>query len=99
MATPEYLGSGLKDGVNMGRSATDLIGFYGLATPIAQRAGAAQAAITDASGGAAAATNGVLTITGTYNAAILSNAFATIIAQGNELRAAMVALNLIKGAA
>lgn len=87
------------DGYNFGQSTTDKIGFYGLATPIAQRAGAAQAAITDASGGAAAATNGVLTITGTYNATILSNALATIIAQGNEMRAALVALGLIKGAA
>ena len=39
----EYLGSGNDDGVNHGRSTTDKIGFYGLATPIVQRAGAAQA--------------------------------------------------------
>lgn len=31
------------DGNNFGQSITDKIGFYGLATPIAQRAGAAQA--------------------------------------------------------
>jgi hypothetical protein len=31
------------DGNNFGQSTTDKIGFYGLATPIAQRAGAAQA--------------------------------------------------------
>jgi hypothetical protein len=36
MATPEYLGSGLPDGVNLGRATTDKIGFYGLATPIVQ---------------------------------------------------------------
>ena len=30
----EYLGSGNDDGVLLGRSATDKIGFYGLATPI-----------------------------------------------------------------
>lgn len=87
------------DGYNFGQSTADKIGFYGLATPIAQRAGAAQAAITDASGGTGAATNGVLTLTGTYNSTILANAIATLIVQGNELRAAMVALNLIKGAA
>lgn len=39
----EYLGTGQDDGVNHGRSSTDKIGFYGLATPISQRAGAAQA--------------------------------------------------------
>ena len=31
------------DGAVFGNSTTDKIGFYGLATPIAQRAGAAQA--------------------------------------------------------
>jgi len=39
----EYLGSGNDDGVNLGRSSTDKIGFYGLATPIVRRSGAAQA--------------------------------------------------------
>lgn len=32
----EYLGSGNDDGVLLGRSSTDKIGFYGLATPIAR---------------------------------------------------------------
>jgi hypothetical protein len=32
----EYLGTGNDDGVNFGRSTTDKIGFYGLATPIVQ---------------------------------------------------------------
>lgn len=31
------------DGNNFGQSTSDKIGFYGLATPISQRAGAAQA--------------------------------------------------------
>lgn len=39
----EYLGTGNDDGVDMGRSSSDKLGFYGLATPISQRAGAAQA--------------------------------------------------------
>lgn len=38
----EYLGTGNDDGVDLGRSTSDKIGFYGLATPISQRAGAAQ---------------------------------------------------------
>jgi hypothetical protein len=46
-----------------------------------------------------AATNGVLTLTGTYNSTILANAIATMIAQGNGLRSALVSLGLIKGAA
>jgi hypothetical protein len=32
----EYLGTGNDDGVNLGRSTTDKIGFYGLSTPIVQ---------------------------------------------------------------
>jgi hypothetical protein len=39
----EYLGTGNDDGVDLGRSSTDKIGFYGLATPIVKRSGAAQA--------------------------------------------------------
>jgi hypothetical protein len=39
----EYLGTGNDDGVVFGRSSTDKIGFYGLATPIVRRSGAAQA--------------------------------------------------------
>jgi hypothetical protein len=39
----EYLGTGNDDGVVLGRATSDKIGFYGLATPISQRAGAGQA--------------------------------------------------------
>ena len=85
------------DGTSLGYNTSDLLTFYG-GTPRAQPSGAAQAAITDASGGAAAPTNGVLTITGTYNSAIIANALATIIAQGNAIRAALVSLNLMAGA-
>lgn len=99
MATPEYLGTGNDDGVNLGRSITDKIGFYGLATPIAQPSGAAQAAVTDGSTGTAAATNGIAALTGTYNSTLLINAIATLAAQGNALRNALVSLGLIKGAA
>lgn len=85
-------------GYTVGQSATDLVGFYG-APPIAQKAAAAQAAVTDASGGTAAATNGILTLTGTYNSTIIADAIATLAAQGNALRAALVSLGLIKGSA
>ena len=92
------VGSNSPDGDTLGATTSDLISFYGV-TPIVQRVGAAGAAITDAPGGTAAATNGVLTITGTFNSAILANAFATVIAQTNELRATLVAYGLHKGAA
>lgn len=37
----EYAGTGNDDGINLGRSATDKIGFYGT-TPVAQRASSNQ---------------------------------------------------------
>lgn len=92
----EYIGMNAPDGTVLGYDSTELIGFYG-ATPIARLGITAQGAITDASGGTAAATNGILTITGTYNSAILANAIATLAAQGNALRNALVSLGLIKG--
>jgi hypothetical protein len=92
----------------VGQSASDLVGFYG-ATAIVQPSGSGQGAvtaITDASGGTGAYTNGILTITGTYNQAILANAIATLVLQGNankvlvnQLRSDLVSLGLIKGSA
>jgi hypothetical protein len=93
----QQLSQAAPEGVSLGQSATDTISFYG-ATPISQPTAAAQAAVTDASGGAAAATNGILTLTGTYNSTILANAIATLAAQTNAVRAALVSLGLIKGA-
>lgn len=50
MATIQYIGDRGTDGVvirgtkvTMGDSATDTIGFYGVATPVAQRASSVQA--------------------------------------------------------
>ena len=85
-------------GMAVGQSSTDLVGFYG-AAPIAQPAGAAQAAVTDGSTGTAAPTNGIAPLTGTYNSTLLINAIATLAAQGNALRNALVSLGLIKGGA
>lgn len=85
------------DGFIVGQNATtSKVGFYGT-TPIIQRTNAAQAAVVDTSGGTATALTGITTITGTYNSVILANAIATIAAQTNELRAALVAVGLIKG--
>lgn len=86
----------MPDGQIMGQSASSKIAFYG-STGITQPTAAAQAAVTDASGGTAAPTNGILTLTGTYNSAIIGNAIATLAAQGNALRSALVSLGLIKG--
>ncbi len=85
-------------GLSVGAAATDLVAFYG-STPIAQPSGAAQAAVTDSSGGTAAATNGIAVLTGTYNSTLIVNAIATLAAQSNALRNALVSLGLIKGSA
>ena len=87
-------------GLNVGQGAasTDLLGFYGV-TPVVQPSGAAQAEITDSSGGTASATTGIQALTGTYNSTLLINAIATLAAQGNALRSALVLTGVIKGSA
>lgn len=85
MPTPSFVGSGDPDGEVLGRSGGKL-GFYGLATPIAQRTGSAQVALTlttAVSGGFGHGT---------------SAAFAAHIAQIEEIRASLVAYGLIAGA-
>lgn len=94
--TAVQISNATSDGTTLGQSASDKLGFYG-ATPVTQPTAAAQATITDASGGVAAPTNGVLTLTGTYNSTIIANALATVIAQSNATRAALVSLGLLKG--
>lgn len=88
----KQLSDGGTDGVTVGQSSTDLVSFYG-GTPRARPA--VPAAITDASGGVAAVTNGVLTLTGTYNSTILANAIATIIASQTSMRAALVSVGIV----
>lgn len=98
MAIGNHLSDRNPDGTALGFTAADKISFYG-STPIVQPTGAAQAAITDGSTGTAAATNGIAALTATYNSTLLINAIATLAAQGNALRNALVSLGLISGAA
>ena len=72
-------------GYEVGQSITDLVGFYGTA-PIAQRAGAAQAAVTTTAS------------TSTSPFGYTQAQADAIVALVNELRAAAVASGLIKGA-
>ena len=97
MASPDFVGSGCPDGASVGRSGGKL-GFYGLATNIVQPSGAAQAAITDGSGGTAAPTNGIAALTCSYNSTILAIGIASLAAQGYSLRSSLVNLGLIAGA-
>lgn len=84
-------------GYTLGQSITDLVSLYGV-TPVAQRAGADQVAITAAAG--TKISTGILADgTGTYSQTITNNNNATIAAALSEIRAALVAIGIIKGAA
>jgi hypothetical protein len=89
-------------GYKIGTTATQLVGFHG-ATPVAQRAGAAQGAVTaTVSTNIAAFTDppsaAEMALLRTFVNALKTDA-AAIIVLVNELRAAQVAKGLIKGAA
>lgn len=86
MAAGEVLGNGNPDGVTMGETATELISFYG-ATPVVQRAGAAQAAAPAGGTGVAA---------GAYDTAANRDLLINLV---NEMRTVLVNLGLMKGAA
>ena len=82
-----HLSDGNDDGTVIGQSATDKISFHN-ATPIVQRSGAAEAAV--------ATTGSTTTTPYGYTTAAQADAIVTLV---NELRAAMVAVGLIKGSA
>lgn len=94
--TPGYFAGQSVDGYSVGQSALDNIGFYG-ATPQTQPTNAAQAAITDGSAGTASATSGIQALTSSYNSGLLANSIATLAAQTNAIRNALVSLGIIKG--
>jgi UDP-N-acetyl-D-mannosaminuronic acid transferase (WecB/TagA/CpsF family) len=83
----KYLSDQNPDGTVLGNDADDKIGFYGVA-PIAQRSGAAQAAVTT--------TASTTTTPAGYATTTQADAIVTLV---NELRAALVALGAIKGSA
>jgi len=59
MAAGKQLSDSNPDGTNLGQAAADKIGFYGLATPISQRAAAAQASSTVGTASSADVTTGL----------------------------------------
>lgn len=59
MAT-EYLGTGNDDGVTLGRSSTDKVGFYG-ATPVVRGAAVTTLATTPTATDIATAVNSIIT--------------------------------------
>lgn len=95
---PQFSASGSIDGNTVFPTTSDYGSFYG-ATPIQRPAGAAQALVTDSSGGSASPTSGIQALTSGYSSAILGNAIATLAAQGNAMQAVLVSLGLMKGSA
>lgn len=59
MAAGKQLSDSNPDGTGLGQAAADKIGFYGLATPISQRAAAAQASSTVGTASSADVTTGL----------------------------------------
>ena len=82
----QQLSQAAPEGVCLGQSTTDTISFYGV-TPVAQRSGSAQAAVTTT-----AATS---TTPFGFGTSTQAQAVVTLV---NELRAALVAVGLIAGA-
>lgn len=86
MAVGKHLSDKNPDGTSLGQSITDTISFYGV-TPIAQRAGAAQAAAPAGGTGATA---------GAYDTVANRDLLIGLV---NEMRTVLVNLGLMKGAA
>jgi UDP-N-acetyl-D-mannosaminuronic acid transferase (WecB/TagA/CpsF family) len=83
-----YKGDKNPDGVTVGQTITDKVSFYGV-TPVVQRASASQAAVV---------TTQHTSTTDSFGFAT-SNQAMSIITLVNELRAALVAVGIIKGSA
>ena len=82
----EYLGDGNPSGTVLGRTASELVAFYG-GTPAAQRSEAAMGALT------------LTTATNSAFGFVSSAAFDAFVDQLGEIRATLVALGLHSGAA
>ena len=83
----EYVGAGGALGTIVGQSATELVGFYGT-TAVVQRASAAQVALS------------IITVSTTSGRGFNTSAgFDDMIAQLEEIRAALVGMGILKGSA
>lgn len=85
------------DGIQIATAATEKVGLFG-ATPVVQPTGAAQAAVVAGStNGTAAAAADLAALKA--EAELIGDDVRAVIALANKLRADLVALGLIKGAA
>lgn len=109
MTVINYIGNNNPDGMSLGNTTSDLISFYGV-TPVAQRAAAAQGAVSNSAfvllsaTMTSAATGWVFQTSTQANDAVadiieLQNRVSAVIVLVNELQASLVALGAIKGSA
>lgn len=94
MATYEYIGMGMDDGMVVGRTTSDKVGFWG-GTPIVQPAHTSQSAV---------ATTALTTITDIVTTASVVGAFSSVVARVtalitlvNQMRSDLVNTGLLKG--
>lgn len=100
MATmTKQLSDGRSDGTLFGQSTTDKIGFYGLATPIVQPSGAAQAAVATSTITTASTTTSPAGYATTTQADAIAAQVVLIRTLVNQMRSDLVSLNLLKGSA
>ncbi len=86
-SSTKVVSSSTPDGYVLGPNSTDLIGFYGLTTPVARRASAVQVAFAD-----------TLTATTPYGFSDKAHGD-SLIAKVNEIIATLTGLGLWKGGA
>jgi hypothetical protein len=84
---------GSTDGYLLGQSASSYLGFYGTA-PVALQTG--YTALTDSSGGTAAAGTGIQALTSSYNSALIVNGISTCAAAINQILSNLRAVGLVK---
>lgn len=89
------LSDGRPEGVIMGQSTSDLVGFYGIATPVVQPAATAQSAVSTTALTTIASTTLTAADLTALNALVARAEALTVLA--NALRSGVVAVNLIKG--
>ena len=87
---------GTDGGLTIGTGVDQKFGLWGT-TPVVQPAGAAQAALTNSTGGTA---NTVIDdVGGTFNQAVLNNNFTELYTLLTAIRTALVSIGIIKGSA
>lgn len=102
----EYIGDGRPDGTIIGRTSTELLGFYGT-TPVVRRSGSVQAAVSTAAISAVATTGAALTVYG-YTTTAQANGIPVqlnaalvrldaVVTLANELRATVAGNGMIAG--